>query len=451
MSNKAVAIDQARSELLLRLDAFLSAQFPQAQRLPHLVVAYSGGLDSSVLLHALQALRAIRNFQLSAIHVHHGLSRHADDWAAHCVRVCEAWHVPLQVVRVQVNPDGRGLEAAARVARYAAYAALQADAILLAHHQDDQAETVVLQAMRGGSLRGLSAMPATRRSEAGAPLLRPWLGVRRAELLNYARVSKLDWIEDDSNANESFRRNAVRRRVMPELQAVFPDVTGVLCRGAAYFAESADLLDALAEIDLTSAGADTHVPLAAWRALPEPRARNALRLFLERHGARVRRAALIEAVRQLRQAGEHAQCRVDLDLHALVTHQASIHVVFKTWFDVPVQQEVEWRGEASMSWPMGGGVTFQQAHGQGVRLPLDGSARLGLRVSGERMSRRPDGLFRPMKDWLREAGVPYWQRPWLPVLRVGGQVAWVAGLGAAAPFLAQAEEPGWVISWPGLP
>ena len=180
----------------------------------NLRAALSGGIDSVVLLHILHGLAPDFPFRLSAMHVHHGLSRLADDWAAFCQSLCRQLDIPLQCVKVDVERDsGVGLEAAARHVRYAALCRPGADAVVLAHHQDDQAETVLFQLLRGGEPRALAAMPEARRQN-DTLLLRPLLDVPKSVLLDYARLQGFAWVEDDSNANTALSRNALRHDVI---------------------------------------------------------------------------------------------------------------------------------------------------------------------------------------------------------------------------------------------
>src|SRR5262249_2960895 len=208
--------------------------FLQAHRKKRIAVGLSGGIDSVVLLHLLKQHPGV-----SAIHVHHGLSPNADEWAAFCRRLCRQWAVPLKVSKVKVRRSGKGLEAAAREARYAAFAKLDVDVIALAHHLDDQAETVLMNLLRGAGLRGASGMRALSRLE-GKPLAPPLLEVSRARIEEYARAHGLEWIEDESNADEALTRNFLRRRVGPLLETRFPDWRRALARAARLFSEKDD-------------------------------------------------------------------------------------------------------------------------------------------------------------------------------------------------------------------
>ena len=274
--------------------------------MPRICVAFSGGLDSTVLLHQLAQARELLPFSLSAIHVNHGLSSNAPAWARHCRQVCAGLDVPLRVRRVEVNRAPRtSLEEEARRARYAVFAAAKADVIGMAHHADDQAETVLLQLLRGAGPKGLAGMsplkPLSTNGLGHISLWRPLLECTRAELAGYAHQHKLTAIDDESNADERFRRNYLRRRVMPLLTAGFPAVTATLARTARHQAEASGLLDALADADLTLAEMDAGLHAETLKQLGGARCKNALRRWLDCAGLRqpseARLNALIKALR----------------------------------------------------------------------------------------------------------------------------------------------------------
>ncbi|MCX8016773.1 MAG: tRNA lysidine(34) synthetase TilS [Rhodocyclaceae bacterium] len=257
----------------------------------HLVLGLSGGLDSVSMLHVLASLRQAGGFGLSALHVHHGLSAHADDWARFCAQSCAALDVPFGCRRVTVERNSRdGLEAAARRARHAAWATVAADWIVLAHHRDDQAETMLFNLLRGTGLAGAAAM-----RERSGRLLRPWLAVGRAEIAAYAQRHGLTWVEDESNADTRHSRNFLRRKIFPELVQRFPAAANNFAAASTRFAEACDLLDELARLDL---GAEDDFPLsvATLAALSEPRARNALRYVLAARQVRIPSEARLREV-----------------------------------------------------------------------------------------------------------------------------------------------------------
>src|SRR5687768_7097739 len=217
-----------------------SAQaFLQAVQGKRVAVGLSGGVDSVVLLHLVKHHPGVR-----AIHVHHGLSPNADKWAAFCRRLCKQWNVPITVARVRVKRAGKGLEAAAREARHGAFAKLDADVIALAHHLDDQAETVLMNLLRGTGVRGAAGMQPRARLQ-GKQIARPLLDISRQTLEGYARLHRLEWIEDESNADEALTRNFVRRRLGPLIETRFPQWKGALARAARLFARKEDRAERL--------------------------------------------------------------------------------------------------------------------------------------------------------------------------------------------------------------
>lgn len=264
--------------------------------------AFSGGVDSVALLHLLARLAPEFPFSLSAVHVHHGLNPGADAWAAFCLAFCERLGVPCEVARVNVpRKSAQGLEAAARRARYAALCRPGADAVALAHHLDDQAETVLFQLLRGGEPRALAAMPEARAHD-GMLLLRPLLNLPKAELVAYARRHRLQWVEDDSNLDTALARNALRQDILPLLEKHFPDYRERLAGVARRMAEVAVLLEHMAGQD-GAAHSENELDCAALKALPETRSRNLLAHFLRAQGAALPRpAALREILRQLTEA-----------------------------------------------------------------------------------------------------------------------------------------------------
>lgn len=262
----------------------------------------SGGLDSMVLLHVLAGLRS--DYAIAALHVHHGLSTHADEWVAFCRQASAQLEVPLQVVRVKLDLNAaEGVEAAARGARYEALAGTGADAVVTAHHADDQAETVLFQLLRGGGPRALAAMPESRLLAPGLLLVRPLLPFTRAELEAYARQHGLLWVEDDSNIDPRFTRNALRLDVMPAIARHLPNYREHLISSAQRMAEAADLLDKLAELDGAEAGLPDSLECEVLKHLPEARARNLLAHYLRLQDVPLPSPAhLVEMLRQLKEA-----------------------------------------------------------------------------------------------------------------------------------------------------
>lgn len=294
---------EAPADLVAALAACLERHVLPGHRL---VVGLSGGLDSVSLLHALTRTRLVelQRCELAALHVNHGLSPQADHWETRCRDYCAGLGVPFAAVRVNVahgTPDG--LEAEARRARHEVFAKATADWVVLAHHRDDQAETLLFNLLRGAGVAGAAGMHERR-----GPLLRPLLAVARAEIERYARTHHLAWVEDESNADVSHSRNFLRHRILSELSRRFPAAKKNLAAAAARFAEAQALLDDLARQDLGSDGADFPLSVERLRSLDAAHARNVLRYLLARRQVMISsEVRLDEAIRQM--------CTAALDRH----------------------------------------------------------------------------------------------------------------------------------------
>lgn len=270
---------------------------------PHrqFLVAFSGGLDSTVLLHLLVCWREQQpDVSLRAIHVHHGLSPHADGWVEHCQQICAQWQVPLRVARVTLGSTDQNIEAQARQARYQAFreALLPGEVLLTAQHLDDQSETLLLALKRGSGPAGLAAMPASL-SFSGTRLLRPLLNVRRASLEAWAQRHQLRWIEDESNQDDKFDRNFLRLRVLPLLNARWPHFAGAAARSAALCGEQEQLLDELLAEELSALMSDDGaLKIAPLDAKSANRRAALLRRWLAWHGAAMPSREMLERLWQ---------------------------------------------------------------------------------------------------------------------------------------------------------
>jgi len=411
-------------------------------------VGLSGGLDSVVVLDVLAAVAPGLGVKLSALHVHHGLSVHAEAWAGACVRLAESLGIPLSVHRVQVRRDDpRGIEAAARAERYRCYAAAAVDAIALAHHADDQAETVLLQLLRGAGPAGMAAMPACRRLTGTSVLIRPLLGVTREELLACARERGLSWVEDESNEDRRFSRNYLRHAVMPLIAARFPGYRDTLARAADNAADLTLLADRLGRLDLARCADGDGLDLAALAALDEPGRANVLRLWLRQAGIPAPpRARLLEMLTQALEAQPDAAPSFPLGERRLVRHRGRLCLADAVCGTVPGWR-MAWHGEPELRLPDGRVARFEPTMGQGVRadLPATGVVSLGTRRGGERMRRHADGPRRTLKNLLQEAGIPPWERNRLPLLYLDGDLVHVPGVGTDPGVAAGLGEPGLVL------
>jgi tRNA(Ile)-lysidine synthase len=415
-------------------------------------VGLSGGLDSMVLLDALARVAPARGHALCAVHVHHGLSPNADAWARFCMRACAARGIAIAVERVRVERGAReGLEAAARAARYAVYAARPEPIVALAHHREDQAETLLLQVLRGTGLKGLAAMPELRPlAGSRVSLFRPLLELPRAVLHAAAQERGLQWIEDESNASLAPDRNFIRHEIAPRLDARFEGWREAAARCAAHAGAAAGLLDELARLDGVPRSAGEGLALDA--ALPGARRANALRAFLALEGlAMPSEARLAQMARQLYEARADARVRIAHDGAMLVRHRGVARIARGLAVDAAGEPwSVPWRGEEELDLGNGRGrVRFAPVVGGGLPAALcaSGEWHFAPRRGGERLRLAEGSRSRTLKNLLREASIPEWERLRLPLLFRGERVAWVPGIGVAADFACAPGAPGLVPAW----
>jgi tRNA(Ile)-lysidine synthase len=411
-----------------------------------ILVGLSGGVDSVVLLHLLKELSARFSWQLTALHVHHGISRNADEWARFCAELCARHHISLHIEHVDIAPlRAHGIEAAARKLRHAAFARQSSDFVALAHHADDQVETLLLQLLRGAGVRGASAMPQLAERAGSVPLVRPLLNCSRREILDYAEAHQLQWIEDESNADDNYPRNFLRHRVLPLLGERFPAYRDTLSRSARHFAEASMLLDELAQQDAAQAIEDGTLAVAALQALSPPRAKNLLRYFLHGAGAPMPQATrLDDMLRQLCAARKDATVCISYGDWQVRRYQDKVYALramggFDRNFVLP------WHGETELDWPaLNMQLHFKHIESSGISLAKLQRApvTLRLRQGGEVLRPQPNAATRTLKNLLQEHRVPPWQRDRLPLLYCGEELVCMPGVAIAAEYQAAAKETG---------
>jgi tRNA(Ile)-lysidine synthase len=393
-----------------------------------LAVAFSGGLDSTVLLHA--TIKAHGKKNVHAFHVHHGIQKEADQWQAHCKAVTKKLGCHFDTRNVKLNKQSN-VESQARNLRYDALTEMcQAHKIqdlLLAHHLDDQAETVLIQLMRGAGLPGLSAMPQVKSNEL-IHLWRPFLNMRRKDLEIYAKEHQLTWIEDPSNQDESYRRNAIRKSILPTLEKFQEGAIENLSRSAKHLGEAQELLNQLADIDLgLMEGKEglSKTNLIRLYKTSQARASNALRRWLSKNGlAYPSEERLTAWWSELQQTRPDSKLQWDHDQqvirlwrgHLTITQDSSSTEVMGEWTFKKVSANSKKPGIAK--------DRFEKAKKKGL---INTMAREG----GEKFkvdSKRPR---RSLKNLYQEAAIPPWQRD-VPLLYIGEELVAVAGIGISA-------------------
>ena len=419
-----------------------SALFATLRELPDVsgyCVALSGGLDSTVLLHALAMLRESLSVPLSALHIDHGIHADSARWGEHCQRLCDELSVPLQRVRVELGCQrADGLEGTARKARYRAFEeALGEGAMLLsAHHRDDQAETLLLQLLRGGGVHGMAGMPRWRPLGRGL-LARPLLEVSRAELLAYANAHGLHWIDDPSNRDTRLERNFLRHELLPLLAQRRAGVSKVLARSASHFAENAQLLDELAEADLAQCQMAQGLSIPSLQGLSEPRQRNLLRYWLRRLGLPLPDHRRLQAVfADLIPAAADAMPQVSWPGAELRRYRDTLYAMPPLVPPPSSDWQQAWDGRGELVLPHGLGHYRCLPATSGLRAEAlqQGTLTIRLRRGGERLQLPGQTHHQALKKLLQQADIPPWQRERLPLLYIGDSLAQVAGLWTDAAF-----------------
>lgn len=415
-----------------------------------MVVAFSGGCDSTALLHALARLGPRLGAELLAAHIDHGLHPDSARWAVRCAAFCQALGVPCHTIRVTVGAaKGESPEAAAREARYAALATLieAGDLLLTAHHRDDQAETLLLRLLRGAGPRGLAAMPFQAPFGRGL-LVRPLLGLPRAALCGYARDAGLAWIDDPSNFDTDFDRNFLRHEILPTLAGRWPALSSLLARAARHQAEAAGLLDELAADDLSDARGTPANTLLIGRLslLSAARQRNLLRYFLRRCGVPVPDAVHLERIRT-----ELIPARADaMPLVAWPGGEARRYrdriFALRPLPAVP-PTPLPWDLSAPLPLPPGLGTLVPlPARGAGVAIPRE-SAEIRFGPEGERCRVAGHRHTSTLKNLFQAAAIPPWERARTPLLYIGNRLAAVGDRWICEPFAASRDEMGIALRW----
>ncbi|SFX21995.1 tRNA lysidine(34) synthetase TilS [Marinospirillum alkaliphilum] len=405
----------------------------------HLGVAFSGGMDSRVLLELTHQLGQIRpELQIRALHAHHNLSPQADHWASFCTDVCQSLNLPLTLSRLQIRDEsGASLENRARKARYRFFeqVLLPGEILLQAHHQNDQVETLLLRLLRGAGTQGLSGMPQQRALGAGR-LLRPLLDIPRRELQAFALSLQLQWIEDESNQQTHFDRNFLRLQILPQLQARFPATSNNLLRVTQLAQQSEQLQQELAELDLQTCKADAHsLDLTGLMSFSRHRRINLLRHWLQQHSLPLPGHQYWDELERLCCARNDASPLLgwgegDCRTEARRFRQRLFIALASHFQPLPTDWQVDWDGQTPLWLPDGRCLSLQLRPETSSLLP-DTSHPIKLTVrsrqGGESIKLAQRGQ-RDVKRLLQELNLPPWQRQQLPFIWHQDQLVAVSDL-----------------------
>ena len=432
-----------------RLQAHLAELENHAAQPSRYVIAFSGGLDSTALAHALS--RAAGGVPILAMHIDHGLHEDSQRWSDHCEAFATSLDLEYRSRKVTVQLEsGKGPEASAMEARYTAlHAELEpGDWLLSAHHREDQAETLLLNLVRGSGPAGIAGIGAIRRFGPGW-LARPLLHTDRASLLEYADRHQLDWIEDPSNIDRRFDRNFLRHDILPRLQARWPDIAARLQRSATHAGEAATLLADLGAIDLESLGGHPErLPIDGLLALTPGRQRNLIRHALRLLGLSTPTALQLERILgEVLPAREDAQPHVGWPGASVRRYRNGLYLLPEVLASTPAARPIE-----AQSVPLGAGLGvlhFESGAKRGLSPELlERGLRLDIRQGGEEIQLYGQGHTRKLKKLLQEEGVVPWMRERLPLVYSGDQLVAVADLWVAADAV---SEPGVAIRWSDRP
>jgi tRNA(Ile)-lysidine synthase len=436
-------------EGLLRELSGLAALSADPKRL---VIAFSGGLDSTVLLHALAVSREVHGKSLLAVYVNHGLHQDSGRWGDHCEAIARSLNVEIERLAVDVMTDaGKGTEAAARTARYDVLRSLiqEGDWLLSAHHKDDQAETLLLNLMRGSGPSGLAGIGEVQPFSAGW-LVRPLLPFSQSELRNYATQHELNWVDDPSNEDRQFDRNYLRHEILPRLEERWPEVSDRLLQSAVLAREAATMLDQLADDDLQAlADRPDRLSLDALRALPSERQRNVIRYVVRELGLPAPPATQLRSIlADLLPAREDAQPLVQWKGAEVRRYRDRVYILSAD--RCALQQSAMTVTCKGLDLGPGlGELQLDAGAAQGLTSAVvDAGLEVRFRSGGEEI--KPAGQLhtRKLKKLLQDEGIVPWMRDRLPLLYSGGELVAVADLWLAS---AAAAEPGVAVCWKNRP
>ncbi len=410
--SRGAALTMAESAAEVRLRAALHASLQRAPASGPIVIALSGGGDSTALLHVAAHSAQCRERGLRALHVDHRLAQASDAWARHCATLAAGLEVPIDLVSAQVQRAGKGLESAARSARYGALQSRlrQDELLLMAHHADDQAETVLLRLVRGAGVRGLAAMREWRAVPPGW-LGRPWLGVPQSLIRQYLDDNRLEWIEDPSNTNLEHDRNHLRHAVMPSLRERWPQAALAMARSAALLASASTVLARVAREWLDSARdpVDGSLDCAALRALDDFALEETVRALVDADGAPSPPARVTARLREdLLAAPADAMPCIDWNGYALRRHRDRLFLT-PPLEEVPAGWSALWQGRSELELPAGCGRLSATTE-------LEAPLQVRFRAVGDRFRARHNGPSRSVKTLMQEAGIPTWMRNRTPLL-----------------------------------
>jgi len=414
----------------LTLSQFLAKHLPKAT----VWIAYSGGIDSHVLLHAMVHLQKDNPlpFQLKAVHINHGISPYAQDWTRHCEAVCQQLTISLETYSIKLDKLKKNLEAEARKARYSTFKTLlkEGDYLLTAHHLDDQAETLLLHLFRGAGVKGLAAMPEVKPFAHGF-LARPILSITRTEIFDYATTHQLQWINDESNSDTTFSRNLLREKVIPLLQTRWPQVNQGIVKTAGLMRTEQQLLDEVAEEDLHKVLSTnlSSLSVSLLQMLSRVRLQNLLRYWVAKQGFLMPSKQKLDIlINEVILAAKDAKACIHWDNVEIRKWRDTLSLSVKTE-EPKTDVVILWEDlNKKIKLPGDLGYLFAKKSAEtGVLIQSGDKVEVRFRQAGERCKLPGYAGHKTLKKLMQEWSIPYWQRNQIPLVYINDQLAVIVG------------------------
>jgi tRNA(Ile)-lysidine synthase len=414
-----------------------------------ILLGLSGGLDSCVLLHLLANMQTQLDFKLKAIHVHHGLSSSADDWLNFCKQKCKLLDIEFDAVKVKINEKGSlGIEGEARELRYEAIKKKQKGVVALGHHQNDQAETLLLQLLRGSGLKGLAGMPEF---DEERKFWRPMLNIKKELLEKYASENNIKYIKDESNEDINFDRNFIRKKVLPLIESRYPASIETISRSATNISEGHQINELLALDDSKNVMSDdgSHLLIENLNKLPNLRAINLIRWWLSFNDLLMPSKKNVEELfRQVK------LIKKDTSLNLKISNDRSIRAFDDKLLIVSIMNDLpsyhfKWAGQEEIELPNKSKLHFVKTKKGGLSLSKLGAKSLYIksRTGGEKLKSFPDQPSRSLKYLFQKADIPHWERDQVPLVYANEQLVAVPNLGVQYEYQSKVGEVGYQIKW----
>lgn len=412
-------------------------------------IALSGGMDSMVLMVVLYQLRSDIQMSLRAIHVHHGLSQNADHWLSFCQKQCDILGVDLSYEKVDIQSDrGMGVEAAARKQRYQVFEKYRYGILVLAHHQNDQAETLMLQLFRGSGLKGLAAM---QNYDSDRKIWRPFLGLKRQLIEEFARQNKVNFIDDESNDDLYYDRNFLRQKVLPLIESRYPNIIQTISRSADNIADGLSINESIAKEDAEQYffNDKSQLSLSMLKKLPKERVINLIRWWLN-HNQQLMpsKKTMEELFDQILHVKKDAMLNISIaPLMTIRAYQGQLYLVEKKNKLMPY--ELMWHGEDEITLPDQTKLLFKKTIGDGLSLSKLGvtTLRIQNRIGGERFKPNENRPSRTLKYLLRTSKIPPWERDSIPLIFSEDRLVAVPRFGVHHEFQSTQDELGYQLEW----